>query len=453
LVKKLIGLVIILGIVAAVGGWYWHHTRDTAVEGFRTVPVKRGDLLAVISATGTVEPEEVVDVGAQVAGKIIFFGKDPSNPGKLIDYRSQVEEGTVLAQIDDSLYKSDVDQGNASVAAANANLQRAQADLEQFKAKLDQAQADWNRAQEVGTKGGLAQSDIDARRAAYLTAKANLAVGEAAIEQGKTGIAQAQATLNRAQTNLGYTTIKSPVKGVIIDRRVNMGQTVVASLNAPSLFLIAKDLTRIQVWASVNEADIGNILAGQPVTFTVDAYPSRTFKGSVNKVRLNATMTQNVVTYTVEVTTNNSDGKLFPYMSANLQFEIGSRRNVLMVPNAALRWFPRIEQVVPEARDQVSTIMRRRSERANSTTASSRPTTSESRERGIVWVPEGQLVKPLRVQIGLADLSNTEIKGEGVEENLQVVIGEQRGETAAASGDQTTNPFAPQFPGRGRSRQ
>src|SRR5205823_11154354 len=151
-----------------------------------------------------------------------------------------------------------------------------------------------------------------------------------------------KAALKNAEINLAYCTITSPVKGVIVDRRVNIGQTVVSSLNAPSLFLIAKDLKRLQVWASVNEADIGNIRSGQQVTFTVDAYPGRTFKGTVapDQPRLNASMTQNVVTYTVVVTTRNDDGKLKPYLTANVNFEVSKHENVLLVPNAALRWKP-----------------------------------------------------------------------------------------------------------------
>src|SRR5262249_12654673 len=153
-------------------------------------------------------------------------------------------------------------------------------------------------------------------------------------------LSRSEAMLREAQVNLGYTQIRSPVDGVIVDRRVNVGQTVVAGLNAPSLFLIAKDLTKLQVWASVNEADIGNIHAGQSVRFTVDAYPKETFVGQVAQIRLNASMTQNVVTYTVVISTDNSQGKLLPYMTANLQFEVDRRHDVLLVPNAALRWKP-----------------------------------------------------------------------------------------------------------------
>ena len=247
----------------------------------------------------------MVDIGAQVAGRIVSFGKDKN--GKEVDYGSVVEAGTVLARIDDALYAADAAAAKAQLAQAKAAVQKAEADLGQLQAKLFQTESDWARAQKLGPSDALSQTDFDAARAAYEVAKANLAVGKAAIVQAQGTVAQAEAVLKRALQNLSYCTIVSPVKGVIIDRRVNIGQTVVASLNAPSLFLIAKDLKRLQVWVSVNEADIGRIKPGQPVTFTVDAYPGEVFPGEVGKVRLNATMTQNVVTYTVEIITDNSE--------------------------------------------------------------------------------------------------------------------------------------------------
>src|SRR6185295_11726919 len=185
----------------------------------------------------------------------------------------------------------------AQVEQAKASVTRAKADLEQIQAKLRQADADWKRAESLGPSDLLTQAEQDGYRAAYEAAKANVDVGTASIVQAQGSVSQAEAALFRATRNLGFCVIKSPVKGIIIDRRVNVGQTVVSSLNAPSLFLIAKDLKRMEVWVAVNEADIGNVHPRQPARFTVDAYPGRTFTGEVGKVRLNATMTQNVVTY------------------------------------------------------------------------------------------------------------------------------------------------------------
>jgi HlyD family secretion protein len=407
---------------------------------YRTTPVKKGDLLASISATGTVEPEEVVDVGAQVAGQINSFGRDKN--GKTIDYGSVVEEGTILAQIDDSLYAADVAMANAQLLQARAGVLRTEADLGQLKSRLNQARRDWDRAQKLGPSEALAQSQYDAYKSAYEIAQANVAVGEAAIVQSRDAVAQAQATLQRGQRNLSYCTIKSPVKGVIIDRRVNIGQTVVSSLNAPSLFLIAKDLKRMQVWVSVNEADVGNIHPGQPVSFTVDAYPGKIFRGEVGKIRLNATMTQNVVTYTVEVITDNSSGKLLPYLTANAQFELSQHNNVLLVPNAALRWAPLPEQIAPKFRPATEGSGRRggMGSGQQATEPAAKPAAKSS--QGTLWTQDGRYVRPIKVTIGLSDGTMTEVQGDELKEGIEIIIGEQR-QGAADSG--TTNPFAPQM--------
>jgi HlyD family secretion protein len=436
--KKVIILLILLA-VAGVGGWYWYGSGNHATV-YRTVAVKRGDLLATISATGTVEPEEVVDVGAQVAGQILKFGQDPHDSSKLVNYGTEVEDGTILALIDDALYKSDVEQAEASLGQAQANEQRAEADLLQMKAKLEQTQRDWRRAEQLGPKRGVISGlDYDTSKAAYETAQSALAVGEAAVAQSKKAVVQAQAALNKAKKNLDYCTIKSPVKGVIVDRRVNIGQTVVAALNAPSLFLIAKDLKRMQVWAPVNEADIGQIVKGQTVRFTVDAYPGQLFKGVVNQVRLNATINQNVVTYTVEISTDNSSGKLLPYQTANIQFEVSQRSNVLLVPNAALRWVPPMRDVAPEARSQFMQMQRRKSPPPGEKPLADAE--KESHDKGVVWVADGGFVRPVKVGIGLSDGLVTELTRGDIKEGAELVVGEQRqnGEEA------TTNPFAPQM--------
>lgn len=447
--KNLLKKVIVSLVVAAVGVvavmWYLHRGGN-GNAAFRMVSIKRGDLMAIIKSTGTVEPEEVVDVGAQVAGQINTFGKDVN--GKTVDYGSVVDEGTILAQIDDSLYASDVALATAQWDAAKAGILRAEADLEQMKARFEQARGDWNRAEKLGPSEALAQTSYDAYKAAFETAKANVAVGEAAVVQAKASVNQVEATLNRVKRNLGYCTIKSPVKGVIIDRRVNIGQTVVSSLNAPSLFLIAKDLKRMQVWVPVNEVDIGNIYPGQPVRFTVGTYPGQIFKGEVGKVRLNATMTQNVVTYTVEVITDNSSGKLLPYLTADVEFELSRRDNVLLTSNSALRWFPQPEQVSPEFRSELNRLAARTGV-ADNPRQSNDPNTQAgaAKTRCVVWVMENGFVKPIQVITGLTDGIMTEIQGDTLKEGLEVVIGEQRPQTA---GDGTKNPFMPQLPQRNR---
>ena len=432
--KKLILFLGPILLIALALFWLWGKNNNR-FQQFRLATVDRGDLEAVISATGTVEPEEVVDVGAQVAGKILAFGKDKH--GKPIDYGSQVEAGTVLARIDDSIYAADVNQSKAQVAQAKANFQRSQADLGQLRAKLVQAEADWQRAQQLGPSEALSQSDYDGYLSAYEVARANLKVGQAAVIQAKEAVSQAEAALAKAKQNLDYTTIRSPVKGVIIDRRVNIGQTVVSSLSAPSLFLIARDLKKMQVWASVNEADIGSIHPGQPVTFTVDALPGKTFQGVVGKIRLNATMTQNVVTYTVEVNTDNSSGVLIPYLTANLRFIVSTRKNVLLVPNAALRWFPQQDQIAPDSRQAEG---KRKARESEAQTKPAAKTDKSDIAQGSLWVPEGSYVKPVKVRLGPTDGSMTEIDGPNVKEGMQVVVGEQPKETEGGSCRQSFCP-------------
>jgi HlyD family secretion protein len=436
---------LVAGVLLAGAGvlaLFFTSAKGQSSPAFRLASVTREDLQTVISATGTVEPEELVDVGAQVAGKILSFGTDAA--GKIVDYGSTVEVGTVLAKIDDALIAADVAQAEAQLGQATAALERTRADLLQLQAKSVQAERDWNRARKLGPSDALSQSAYDAALSAHDVAKANVAVGQAAIEQARKTVSQAEAVLRRARQNLDYCTIKSPVKGVIIDRRVNIGQTVVASLNAPSLFLIAKDLKRLQVWVAVNEADIGSIRPDQPVVFTVDAFPGETFEGKVGKVRLNATMTQNVVTYTVEVNTDNSNGRLLPYLTANVKFIVNERHNVLAVPNAALRWTPDAEKIAPENRGGPE------SERKAGTEAAGEKASGSGKAeggRGTIWTPQGDFVRPVPVQTGLNDGIQTEVEGEGLNEGMRIVIGEQAKGTPSTA--QTVNPFTPKLPGRG----
>jgi HlyD family secretion protein len=420
--KSIVRILVVVALAgSAAGFWYWRQAEQHLPQ-FRIEPVIRGNLVASISATGTIEPQEVVDVGAQVAGKIESLGPDPNDPSRTIDYGSAVDVGTVLAQIDDDLYKTSVDQ-------AKATLQRAEADLGQLRARVYQREREWGRMQKLAAQGrtNVAETTYDAAQADYEAAKAALAVGEAQV-------AQSRAALEQAEINLRYTTIKSPVKGVIIDRRVNVGQTVVASLNAPSLFLIAKDLRRLEVWAAVNEADIGRIHPGQRVEFTVDAFPGQTFRGEVIQTRLNATMTQNVVTYTVVIDTDNSSGKLIPYLTANVNFEVGRRENVLLVPNAALRWQPKPEQIAPQFRAQYRAA-------ASDNTGSSAGH-GEADRQGTIWSPVGSFVRPIQVAIGMTDNSLTEITGGGIVPGTKVVTGElEAGDVDATP----ASPFTPQF--------
>jgi HlyD family secretion protein len=418
--KLFAAFLLVVGLTAGGGYYYVQNFTGEPPANFRTATVKRSDLMASISATGTVEPEEVVDVGAQVAGRMIKL---------LVDYGSVVKQDTVLAQIDDSVYRAQMNQATAALA-------RARADLKMAEAKLDQAKEEFRRAESLRPQNAIAETD-------YILAVANFKSAEATVAVGQAAIQQAEATLELAQTNLGYTVIKSPVDGVIVARRVNVGQTVVASLNAPSLFLIAKDLRKMQIWAQVNEADIGRIKPGLPVRFTVDAFPKEEFHGQVGQVRLNAQTTQNVVTYTVVVLTDNSDLRLLPYLTANLQFEVERRTGVLLVPNAALRWRPRPQLVAPDAREAASAAPARSAGSSKGEGRSGGKAKKDRAERGRIWCVVDHFVRPVDVQIGLSDGTSTEISGREVKEDMEVALGEARNEPN--DGGDTNNPFAPKL--------
>jgi HlyD family secretion protein len=278
--------------------------------------------------------------------------------------------------------------------------------------------------------------------AAVVAAKAAQTQATAAIEQAKAAISQSQAAVDRAQRNLDYCTITSPVDGVVIDRRVNIGQTVVSSLNAPSLFLIAKDLTRMQIWVSVNEADIGNVRADQPVTFTVDARPGVVFRGTVTKVRFDATMTQNVVTYPVEVLALNPEGLLYPYMTANVQFELDKRTDVMRVPNAALRYAPTTtDQVAPDVRPQLDAL-------AQKSGAKDAAKKTKAEQEGLLWIQDGAFLRPVAVRVGMSDGALSEVQGADLKEGLAVVVAEDW--QSPASSGAAPSPFVPQTQTRTR---
>jgi len=363
----------------------------------------------------------------------------------------------LLAKIDGSLYKADVDLDTAVVASDKAGEVQAAANLEQMTAKEAEAEADWKRAQKLGPSEALAPTTFDSYKATYEIGKANVNLAKAAVDSAKAATVQAIATLAKAQQTVDYCRITSPVNGVIIDRRVNIGETVASSMSTPSLFLIAKDLTRIQVWASVNEADIGNIHAGQNVTFTVDAFPNRVFSGAVNKVRLNATMNQNVVTYTVDVSTDNSDGKLLPYLTANVNFLAGETTNALLVLNSALRWHPQDNLIAPEFRHPANRdggAIEGATASGIAGTSAERPGASASRgggpkavpsQTGTLWEEAGNFVRPIPVELGLTDGTWTEVQGEGLAQGTTVVTGIQSMEAAADESAADANPFLPKI--------
>jgi HlyD family secretion protein len=472
--KKLVLVVLVLAALAGGGYWYWK-SQAQPVTSFTLAKVKRGRIEATVGSTGTLQPREIVDVGAQVAGRIIAIGPDSSTQSRIVDWGSEVQgpeldqygkvvkSGTLLAQIDPQLYQAQVAAGEAQVSAAQAAVKSAEAavdvakaDFMQKNATLAQATKDWTRAETLIKTEGVSQAEYDQFNAAHEVAKAavksssaNIEVTQANLRTAQAAVKTAEANLESARTNLGYTRITAPVNGVVIDRRVNVGQTVVASLSSPSLFLIAKDLSKTEVWATVNEVDVGKIKVDpdpthKNVTFTVDAFPGRAYHGRVvpqGKLpfRLNATMNQNVVTYTVVVSVDdeeNKDGALRPYMTANLTFLVGVKENTLIVPNAALRWQPARNQIAPDVAEAYGRL------RGKKRT----PNEPETQDRGIVWLKSDDgYVRFREVRTGLGDGAHTEIvevlSGGELSEESSVIVGETR--VGDARGNET-NPFVAQ---------
>ena len=329
--------IVTLLVVAVVGGsaYAYYHYKDSGPKfTIATTQVTRGDIVDTVGATGTLQAVTTVQVGSQVSGTISELH---------VDFNSLVKKGQVLARLDPSLFQTQIEQ-------AKANLVRSQADLERQKVALDDANQKLTRARELSARQLLAKSDLDA---AEITAKS----AQAQLKSSEAQITQAQASLDQNQVNIEHTVIEAPIDGLVISRNVDVGQTVASSLQAPTLFVLAADLTKMQVVANLDESDVGRIRPGQVVTFRVDAYPNETFRGTVSQVRLNPIVQQNVVTYATVINVPNNDLKLKPGMTANVNVEIARSSNVLRVPNSALRFRPTndmyaaIGQTPPEPAD------------------------------------------------------------------------------------------------------
>ena len=310
----IVGVVVVLAVAGLA--WSLRKETDTATE-WRTAKVERGDLVVAVNATGAVQPVTQVQVGTQVTGTILAL---------YADFNSRVTQGQVVAQLDPAPYKGRVDSDRA-------NLARSQADVLRVQALLKQAEKEVERYTKLVATELVTESEYEATVANRDSLQAQVAVAEATVRQQ-------EATLAISEVNLRYTTIESPIDGIVVSRNVDVGQTVSASLSAPTIFVIAADLERMQVQAAVAEADIGRVQVNQPVSFHVDAFPGEDFHGSVSSVRLAPTTVQNVVTYTVLVDAANPGGRLMPGMTADLTFEIERRPDVLLVPDSALRFNP-----------------------------------------------------------------------------------------------------------------
>jgi HlyD family secretion protein len=362
--------------------------RGTGDPEVSTEPVSRGSIVNTVSASGTLEAVTTVQVGTQVSGTIMTLEAD---------FNSIVKKGQVLARLDPSLFQSDVQE-------ARANLIRAEAETERLRVALSDADTKLGRARELSAKQLIPATELDAAEVARRLA-------DAQVRSAAAQVSQARAALSQAEVNLKKTVIASPIDGIVISRNVDVGQTVAASLQAPTVFVIAADLAGMQVKASVDESDLGSVKAGQSVTFRVDAYPNSVFRGAVEEVRLNPVVVQNVVTYDAIISAPNKELKLRPGMTATVTVEVARRDNVLRVPNAALRFKPTDEVLAAlggtPARSAKAPVVTK-------PTGTSGRTAGDNKE-GTVWLYDGGL-HPARVTLGVSDASYTEVVGDAVHE-------------------------------------
>ena len=384
--------------------------RTAQIQNF-TAKVERGDIHDVVEATGTINAVITVQVGSQVSGTISKL---------FVDFNSRVHKGDLVALIDPALFKGAVEQATADLENARANLVAARANLEKAQAALVQTKADYDRTIGLTKDGVLSQQQLDLAKANYDSATAAVGGARANVRQAEAQVSQKEAALAVAQTNLNYTVIRSPIDGTVVARNVDVGQTVAASLQAPTIFTIAQDLKKMQVYAKTDESDVGNIKVGKEVTFKVDAFPKETFRGVVSQVRMNATTVQNVVTYDTIIDFANPELKLFPGMTAYVTIPVATVQNVLKLPNTALRYKPPME---PE---EVLTLYRRfgieggdRKSASDAAAAAeapqtadggqNRPRTSRS-DTAIVWkLHADNSMEPVKVSLGITDHSYTEV--------------------------------------------
>jgi HlyD family secretion protein len=385
--KKKIVVAAVLIIALAAGGWFFFKNKGNGVQ-FRTERVTRGELRAKVTATGTVSAVTTVLVGTQVSGTVKEL---------FVDFNSPVKKGQLLAQIDPEL-------SQARVAQARANLLSAEAGVEKAAAVLQDAKRTFERNRILWERNYIARSELDASETSQQSAVAQLSVAKAQV-------GQARAALQQEETTLQYTRILSPVDGVVISRNVDVGQTVAASFQTPTLFSIAQDLTRMQIDTNVDEADIGRITVGQSVQFTVDAYPDSTFPGKVAEVRNAPTTIQNVVTYDVVVKVANPELKLKPGMTANVSIITALEKDILKVPNAAIRfkWQP------------AGAESDRGGARAGAEQAKAGGVANAAKTQG-VWVLDGKKPRRVPVSLGINDGSNTAVISGELKEGDAVII-------------------------------
>jgi len=387
--------------------------RNTQAQHF-TAKVERGEIDDVVEATGTINAVITVQVGSQVSGSIAKLNAD---------FNSRVHKGDVVALIDPALFKGALLQAAADLENAKANLLAAKANLEKAKAGSVQTKADFDRAVRLTRDGVMSQQQLDLAKSNYDSATASVGAADANVTQAEAQVTQKDAAVAVAQTNLDYTVIRSPIDGTVVARNVDVGQTVAASLQAPTIFTIAQDLTKMWVYAKTDESDVGNIKIGKPVTFKVDAFPKDTFHGTVSQVRMNATTVQSVVTYDTIVEFANPQLKLFPGMTAYVTIPVDTVQNALKLPNTALRYKPPMsaEEILAiykqygmegsgEKEPAADPVVSPAGAQANP--SSQNPPRAPKTDTAIVWkLGLNNEMQPVKVSTGITDHAFTEITG------------------------------------------
>jgi len=422
--RNWIWILVILGAIVAFAAFRLNRNTE---EQYFTAKVEKGDIRQVIDATGTINPVTSVQVGSQVSGMI----------SKLyVDFNSKVTKGQVIAEIDPKLFEGAVLQARADLGNAQASLVAAKSNLVKDQATLTQNKLDYERSVNLAQHGVVSQQQLDQAKATFDAISAQVGSDRAAIQQAEAQVAQKGASLKVAQTNLDYTIIRAPINGTVVNRSIDIGQTVAASLQAPTLFTIALDLTKMQVYAKTDEGDVGEIRPGHSADFKVDAFPKELFHGVVHQVRMNATTVQNVVTYDTIVDFDNPELKLFPGMTAYVSIPVASVSDVVKIPNAALRYKPdlpaaKIQELyrkygidipqpapapgVPGSRDQTGDATRPRPAAASSTNTA---------DHSVVWklLPDKSL-RPVQISIGLTDHTYTAMTSGDLKPGEELVTG------------------------------
>lgn len=417
--KRILWILLLVALVSAGALTYYRLDARAATPELVTSPVTRGPIVTTVSATGTLQPVDAVEVGTQVSGTIATVGADFNGP---------VRKGQVIATLDPALLTSQVEQAQASVF-------RLRADVERATMQVADARQKYARAQQLGDRGLIPRADVE-------TAETTAKLGDADVKSAQAQLAQAEASLAQARVNLSHTVITAPVDGIVLSRNVEVGQTVAAGLQAPTLFVIARNLAHLQLEARVDESDVGQVLPNQRVEFTVDAYPNETFAGTVRQVRLQPIVTQNVVSYTTIIDVPNEAGRLKPGMTATVNIESARAEDTLRVPVAAVRFSPTDEMRAAFG-----------AERPAARVDGERPRTGGARQRSgagnraAVWqLRDGHLVR-VPVETGLSDGVLIAVSAEGLEDGVHVVTGAAAVKTASAPAS-ASSPLLPNMPRR-----